>query len=561
MDASQAWIVLTLVGVLTGLTASVVEIGTAWLVDLRHGRCLTDLRLRKALCCVNSTNGSCPEWVPWTDSNTSPRLTTLTFTLSGTLLATLSTLLVTLFAHKYHTPQGSVQSEYYAAGSGIPQVKTILGGFILRGCLGLQTLLAKTLALVPAIASGLMIGEQGPIVHISVSIGNVVSRLYHKYNVNEGKRREMLSAASAAGVAVAFGAPLGGVLFALEEVSYYFPMKTLWRTFYCALCAAFTLRLMNPFGAGKLVKFQVVSNHPWQTFEIGPFVLLGLVGGLYGGLFIRLVRLLGRLETVHFSSVQRKMIRVVVVATCTGLLSSLNPLTRLSNVDLILQLFTDCSTPTASSSHSTLLLCSHTSTTTSPLVTLIWTWVVKVVLMTAAFGLHVPGGVFIPCMVIGALNGHILFRLMTPLTPSHSTLFTLLGVSAPPVSPTLYAMLGSASVISGVTRMTVSLSIIMFELTGGSTLHYVVPLMLSVMVAKWVGDAFEAVSVYEMVIQGRGYPYLDHKKTHLVKSGSGGVEEVMDVGVQTLGVEREYGFDEVQEKMAAACKLFMCVWR
>ena len=43
------------------------------------------------------------------------------------------------------------------------------------------------------------------------------------------KRREILSAACAAGVAVAFGAPLGGVLFSLEEVSYFFPAKVMWR--------------------------------------------------------------------------------------------------------------------------------------------------------------------------------------------------------------------------------------------------------------------------------------------------------------------------------------------
>lgn len=43
------------------------------------------------------------------------------------------------------------------------------------------------------------------------------------------KRREILSAACAAGVAVAFGAPVGGVLFSLEEVSYYFPPKVMWR--------------------------------------------------------------------------------------------------------------------------------------------------------------------------------------------------------------------------------------------------------------------------------------------------------------------------------------------
>jgi chloride channel 3/4/5 len=55
----------------------------------------------------------------------------------------------------------------------------------------------------------------------------------------------MLSAASAAGVSVAFGSPIGGVLFSLEEISYYFPSKTLWRSFFCALTAAFTILVIN----------------------------------------------------------------------------------------------------------------------------------------------------------------------------------------------------------------------------------------------------------------------------------------------------------------------------
>jgi H+/Cl- antiporter ClcA len=58
-----------------------------------------------------------------------------------------------------------------------------------------------------------------------------------------GKRREVLSASSAAGVAVAFAAPIGGVLFSLEEVSYYFAPKTMWRAFFCAVTAAMTLKV------------------------------------------------------------------------------------------------------------------------------------------------------------------------------------------------------------------------------------------------------------------------------------------------------------------------------
>lgn len=55
-------------------------------------------------------------------------------------------------------------------------------------------------------------------VHIACCIGNILSYLFPKYGRNEAKKREILSAAAAAGVSVAFGAPIGGVLFSLEEV-------------------------------------------------------------------------------------------------------------------------------------------------------------------------------------------------------------------------------------------------------------------------------------------------------------------------------------------------------
>jgi chloride channel 3/4/5 len=70
---------------------------------------------------------------------------------------------------------------------------------------------------------------------------------------NTGKRREVLSASSAAGVAVAFAAPIGGVLFSLEEVSYYFSPKTMWRAFFCAVTAAMTLKVLPSAPTADLV--------------------------------------------------------------------------------------------------------------------------------------------------------------------------------------------------------------------------------------------------------------------------------------------------------------------
>ena len=76
----------------------------------------------------------------------------------------------------------------------------------------------KTMTMPLAVAAGLMLGKEGPLVHVACCCGRFVARFFPKYRHNEAKMREMLSAAAAAGVSVAFGAPIGGVLFSLEEV-------------------------------------------------------------------------------------------------------------------------------------------------------------------------------------------------------------------------------------------------------------------------------------------------------------------------------------------------------
>lgn len=98
------------------------------------------------------------------------------------------------------------------------------------------------------------------------------------YLPTTARKREVLSAASAAGISVAFGSPIGGVLFSLEQLSYYFPDKTMWQSFVCAMVAAVTLQFMNPFRTGKLVLYQVKYTRGWHDFEMVPFALLGVLG-------------------------------------------------------------------------------------------------------------------------------------------------------------------------------------------------------------------------------------------------------------------------------------------
>lgn len=231
---------------------------------------------------------------------------------------------------------------YSAAGSGVAEVRVILSGFVLHGFLGVKTLVIKTLALILSVASGLSLGKEGPFVHIATCVGNIACRLFSKYDSNDGKRREVLSAAAAAGVAVAFGAPLGGVLFSLEEVAYFFPAKTLFRTFFCCITAALSLKFLNPYGTNKIVIFEVRYLTDWEFFELAGFAVVGVLGGAVGALFIKASRAWAK--SFRKISVVKKwpLVEVMLVALLTGLVSFWNPYTKLPVAKLLFNLSSPC---------------------------------------------------------------------------------------------------------------------------------------------------------------------------------------------------------------------------
>ncbi|KAI9357247.1 chloride channel [Zopfochytrium polystomum] len=563
LDSLQAWILISIIGVSAGVIASLVAFSQLWLTDVKTGYCSSNFFYRKKYCCPNApTNATipCPQWRPWEEEHPISEywgmsMSQEVFMIGSAAFALLAALITTLSATASKSSHSSHrQIVYHAAGSGVPQVKTILGGFVIRGCLGLRTLVVKSIALAFAVASGLCIGQQGPLVHIACCVGNVSSRLFEKYATNEAKRREMLSAASAAGVSVAFGAPIGGVLFSLEEVSYYFPSKTMWRSFLCALLAAVTLKLINPFGAGKLVMFQVTYDHDWQRFELIPFLLIGLIGGAYGGLFVK--------ASVRWSNFRQQIgldrnpiIEVVLVSLLTAYLSYGSYLTRIGNNELIGNLFSECN-----SDDDLQGLCKTTSF--GEMMRLItWILFLKTFLTVVTFGIRIPSGIFSPSMVVGACGGRIIGMLVDELQKQHPDhwMFSQCPKDRDCIIPGVYAMVGAAATLSGVTRMTVSLAVIMVELTGA--LAYVIPIMCSIMVAKWTADFIESKSIYDSLIRRNGHPYLDHKHEYHPKTGStrhpadaGDVAErptmtEMDEYLECFSIEKRYTSLEIEAKM------------
>jgi chloride channel 3/4/5 len=233
-------------------------------------------------------------------------------------------------------------SYYSAAGSGVAEVKVILSGFVLHGYLGVKTLVVKTFALILSVSSGLSLGKEGPYVHIATCIGNIACRIFSKYNHNDAKRREVLSASAASGVAVAFGAPIGGVLFSLEEVSYYFPPKTLFRTFFCCIVAALSLKFLNPYGTSKIVLFEVRYTTDWRIFELIIFVLLGIFGGVWGAFFIKASKIWATTFRKNTFVKGHPVMELSFVALVTGLVSYWNRYVRLAVTELLFELASPC---------------------------------------------------------------------------------------------------------------------------------------------------------------------------------------------------------------------------
>ncbi|KAL4896852.1 chloride channel [Aspergillus ambiguus] len=553
-DGAQGWVLVAVIGCITAAIAYFVDVTEDFVFDVKEGFCTTRWFHSRQNCCGDSYD--CPQWRSWSRifkpagsdnqwvdfalfvawvvvlSVTSCFLTLLTKTVvpSSVSLATLDENLAAAESRgrrsndaiespdssSPETPYARIPTRpdmvyYSAAGSGVAEVKVINSGFVLHGYLGFKTLIIKTIALVFSVSSGLSLGKEGPYVHIATCVGNICCRLFSKYNHNDGKRREVLSASAASGVAVAFGAPIGGVLFSLEEVSYYFPPKTLFRTFFCCIAAALSLKFLNPYGTGKIVLFQVQYLDDWEIFELVIFIFLGVLGGALGALFIKASSIWAK-SFRRIPLIKRwPMLEVVLVALLTGLTSFWNRYTKLPVSELLFELASPCERESSSPTG----LCPNEDGIGEIIRYLLVAFVIKSLLTVVTFGIKVPAGIYVPSMVVGGLLGRIVGHAAQYMVVKYPT-FPLFGSSCPAVSgmescvtPGVYAMVAAGATMCGVTRLSVTLAVILFELTG--SLDDVLPFSLAILCAKWTADAIEPRSIYDLLTDMNSYPFLDNK--------------------------------------------------
>ncbi len=331
---------------------------------------------------------------------------------------------------------------------------------------------------------------------------------------NEARKRQVLSAAAAAGISVAFGSPIGGVLFSLEQLSYYFPDKTMWQSFVCAMTAVVTLQILDPFRSGKLVLYQVTYSTGFHGFEMVPFALLGIFGGVYGALFIKMNMKVQSLKKEYIKYLPGPVTLVVLVAILTALINYPNLYMRAQSSSLVFSLFSECKNILDDQFG----LCAKGAASATTVTLLVMAGTLGFLLATITFGLQIPAGIILPSMAIGALFGRAAGIIMEIWVAAHPSfvLFSSCEPDVPCVVPGTYAIIGAAAALGGVTRMTVSIVVIMFELTGALT--YVLPIMIAVMISKWVGDAFGKKGIYESWITFNEYPFLESSEEVLIPS-------------------------------------------
>lgn len=376
----------------------------------------------------------------------------------------------------------------------------------MKGFLGFWTLVIKSVALPLAIASGLSVGKEGPSVHYAVCTGNVISRLFEKYKRSASQTREILSACAAAGVAVAFGSPIGGVLFSLEEMSSYFPLKTMWRSYFCALVATAVLAAMNPFRTGQLVMFQVHYDRSWHFFEVVFYIIIGIFGGLYGAFVMR-----WNLRAQAFRKkylTKYAVLEATLLATGTAIICYSNMFLRIDMTESMEILFLECEGAEDYNG-----LCDKSNRWRMVMSLMIAT-ILRVLLVIISYGCKVPAGIFVPSMAIGASFGRMVGILVQALHEAYpdSVFFAACQPDVPCITPGTYAFLGAGAALSGIMHITVTVVVIMFELTGALT--YILPTMIVVGITKAVGELFGKGGIADRMIWFSGFPFLDNKEEH-----------------------------------------------
>ncbi|KAM6064056.1 chloride channel protein 2 isoform 4-T4 [Theristicus caerulescens] len=407
-----------------------------------------------------------------------------------------------------------------AVGSGIPEMKTILRGVVLKEYLTLKTFVAKVIGLTCALGSGMPLGKEGPFVHIASMCAALLCRflsLFGGIYENEARNIEMLAAACAVGVGCCFAAPIGGVLFSIEVTSTFFAVRNYWRGFFAATFSAFIFRVLAVWNKDEetitaLFKTRFRLDFPFDLQELPAFAVIGIASGFGGALFVylnrKIVQFMRRQKTINRFLMKK---RLLFPALVTLIISTLTfppgfgqfMAGQLTQKETLVTLF-DNQTWAKQGLNDEFeylgILEAWHHPRSNVFVTLVVFILMKFWMSALATTIPVPCGAFMPVFVIGAAFGRLVGESMAAWFPDgiHANSNTYRIV------PGGYAVVGAAA-LSGAVTHTVSTAVIVFELTG--QISHILPVMIAVILANAVAQSLQP-SLYDSIIRIKKLPYL-----------------------------------------------------
>lgn len=337
-----------------------------------------------------------------------------------------------------------------ASGSGVQHVEAVWRGEVEPTTWLL--LPVKFAGAVVGIGSGLVLGREGPTIHMGAVIGSEAGRAF---SLDADDRRLLQTALGGAGLAVAFNAPLAGAVFVFEEVARSFRLRLALPTLIGSATAIACSRGIVADQPDFLVA-PVARPSGWMVVT---FVVFGLVTGVLGIAYNRLI-VAGVDLFARFPRWSPEA-RAAVVGGVVGLVLWFDPLLA-GGGDVLAQRVLD-------GGITTLALAGYLA--------------VRFVMGPWSYSAGTPGGLFAPLLAVGAVWGALAARLVDPVWP------------AAVASPAALAMVGMAAFFSAVVRAPLTGMVLIVEMTAVTSL--LVPMLAACFAAVLVATLVGAEPIYD----------------------------------------------------------------
>lgn len=455
-----------------------------------------------------------------------------------------------------------------SSGSGIAELKGFLNGISLRSTVRIRVMLAKIIGVCFSVAAGLPMGKEGPMIHIGAIMGAAISQgkaitfgfdtSWTKFQDfrNDRSKRDFVTYGAAAGIAAAFRAPIGGILFTLEEGASYWSTSLTFRAFFCAMISLLVISLIfagKDFGRGEsesIFSFGEFDNIDsgrtnYRTYEIFIFGAIGVAGGCMGALFnwIHLKASLYR-EVAYADEKWKKLaelfaatfVMAIISFSFSAMWQQVYIVQNYAAYDPVLMCFMsqctdipqdvndDFSSQQESLSddlirfqcpegrYNQLASLYFTSSDTAMRQlfhyqeyegegqhsfssgALVLFFVPYFIMASLCAGLFAPVGLFVPILVSGAAFGRLCGHVLNGLCPGYVA------------DSGTYALVGAAALLGGMGRMTISGTVIVLEAAGN--MAYLLPLMVTFGAARYTGNALNE-GIYEInLLELKKLPFL-----------------------------------------------------